>query len=141
MSGVSNSTARVLIRCAGRWPSGPKRTSVASIDNLQRAGAYLQSALDDDDLRKQVREAFRSGRKVKRGATGRNKADPKALIDRAGKTLSATSAAALALGRVEEPPARSTRGRTLAALVIAGGMVAAVAAQDKTNHEGGTHGV
>lgn len=114
---------------------------MASIDNLQRAGGYLRSALDDDDLREQVREAFRSGRKVKTGVTGRRTATPKTLIDGAGKTLSATSGAVLALGRVQEPPARSTRGRTLTALVIAGGMVAAVAAQDKTNHEGETHGV
>ena len=109
-------------------------------DALTTAGRFLQAALEDDDLRKTLRDARRSGRKLESGVRGRRKAAPQTLAARASETLRASGAAFGALRDVEPEPESHPR-RTVVAVLVMGGLVAAVAAQTKTNDPGRTHGV
>lgn len=113
---------------------------MANDDVLQTAGRYLQAAFEDDDLRKQVRSALRSSRKLESGLRSRRKPPPQTLVQRAGDSLRASGAALSALREVEPEP-ESHPGRTVVALLVMGGLVAAVAAQKTNETPGGTHGV
>ena len=98
---------------------------MAVADLAQRAAPFVRSALDDDDLKERLQAAATAGRSVVRGVSARRQPPPRTLARRTGDALTAAGSAVVALSRVDEP-APKRRGRGLLALILAGGVAAAV---------------